>query len=85
MTGHQRWEPSGGATLYDVTHLACGAARYTPVAANNSYSPANVRPTAYPVRPGIVMLDVNGCRKQEYTVLIIIEGNMGNMVSKPRI
>ncbi|MFO0701061.1 MAG: hypothetical protein U0236_17705 [Nitrospira sp.] len=29
--GDRRWELDQGATLYDVTHLACRSARYTPV------------------------------------------------------
>lgn len=28
--GAERWELANGAKLYDVTHLACHAARYTP-------------------------------------------------------
>ena len=34
--GNQRWELSDRATLYDVTHLGCRSARYTPATANNS-------------------------------------------------
>src|ERR1043165_5189319 len=35
--GNQRWELGDGAKLYDVTHLACRSARYTPaVVSNNS-------------------------------------------------
>lgn len=68
--GNQRWELLGGATLYDVTHLGCRAARYTP--ANQSCSPANVRTTGFPASPGAAMPAVNGCRKQEYAVLIVI-------------
>jgi len=37
--GNQRWELADGATLFDVTHLGCRSARYTPAAANNSCSP----------------------------------------------
>lgn len=70
--GNQRWELADGATLYDVTHLACRSARYTPAAANNSCSPANVRTTGFPVNPGAAMPVVNGCRKQDYTVLIVV-------------
>jgi len=29
--GNERWELADGATLYDVTHLGCRSARYTPV------------------------------------------------------
>ena len=70
--GNQRWELADGATLYDVTHLACRSARYTPATANNSCSPADARTTGYPIRPGATMPDVKGCRKQDYTVLIVV-------------
>jgi hypothetical protein len=75
--GNQRWELADGATLYDVTHLACRSARYTPATAdkataNNLCSPANVQTTGFPVKPGAAMPAVNGCRKQDYTVLIVI-------------
>ena len=69
--GNQRWELAEGATLYDVTHLACRSARYTPET-NNSCSPANVRTTGFPVNPGAAMPAVNGCRKQDYAVLIVV-------------
>lgn len=72
QAGNQRWELLGGATLYDVTHLACRSARYTPATANNACSPANVRTTGFPVNPGAAMPVVNGCRKQDYVVLIVI-------------
>jgi hypothetical protein len=70
--GNQRWELADGATLYDVTHLGCRSARYTPATANNSCSPANARTTGYPVTPGAAMPDVKGCRKQDYAVLIVV-------------
>jgi hypothetical protein len=70
--GNQRWELADGATLYDVTHLGCRSARYTPATANNSCSPANATKTGYPVLPGAAMPDVKGCRKQDYTVLIVV-------------
>jgi len=70
--GNQRWELADGATLYDVTHLGCRSARYTPTPANNSCSPANVRTTGFPVNPGAAMPVVNGCRKQDYAVLIVV-------------
>ena len=34
--GNQRWELADGATLYDVTHLACRSARYTPATSPNA-------------------------------------------------
>jgi hypothetical protein len=70
--GNQRWELADGATLYDVTHLGCRSARYTPATTNNACSPANARTTGYPVLPGATMPDVKGCRKQDYTVLIVV-------------
>jgi hypothetical protein len=70
--GNQRWALADGATLDDVTHLGCRSARYTPATPNNSCSPANVRPTGFPVHPGAAMPVVNGCRKQDYTVLIVV-------------
>ena len=70
--GNQRWELADGATIYDVTHLGCRAARYKPATANNSCSPANVRTSGFPVYPEAAMPDVNGCRKQDYAVLIIV-------------
>jgi hypothetical protein len=70
--GNQRWELADGATLYDVTHLACRSARYTPATGNKPCSPANVRATGFPVNPGAAMPAVNGCRKQDYTVLIVV-------------
>jgi hypothetical protein len=70
--GNQRWELADGATLYDVTHLGCRSARYTPATADNSCSPANAPTTGYPVLPGARMPAVKGCRKQDYTVLIVV-------------
>ncbi len=70
--GHQRWELADGATLYDVTHLGCRSARYTPATTNKECSPANVRTTGFPVKPGGAMPAVNGCRQQDYTVLIVV-------------
>jgi hypothetical protein len=70
--GNQRWELADGATLYDVTHLGCRSARYTPETDNNSCSPANVRPTGFPVNPGAAMPPVKGCHKQDYSVLIVV-------------
>ena len=72
MNGDRRWELDKGATLYDVTHLACRAARYIPAAVGGSCSPANAQKTAFPVAPGGVMPPVEGCTKQDYAVLIVI-------------
>jgi hypothetical protein len=70
--GNQRWELADGATLFDVTHLACRSARYTPMGGQNACSPANARQAAFPVRPGAAMPPVDGCSKQDYAVLIVI-------------
>ena len=69
--GDRRWELDQGATLYDVTHLACRSARYTPTA-GSSCSPANAKQTAFPIAPGGAMPPVEGCAKQDYAVLIVI-------------
>lgn len=70
--GDRRWELDQGATLYDVTHLACRSARYTPATMGGSCSPANAKPSAFPVAPGGTMPPVEGCTKQDYAVLIVI-------------
>ena len=70
--GAQHWELEDGATLYDVTHLRCRSARYTPAMGNGSCSPANAPISAFPVTPGAPMPPVDGCNKQDYTVLIVI-------------
>ena len=70
--GDRRWDLDKGATLHDVTHLGCRSARYTPAAGVGSCSPANVQKTAFPVAPGGAMPPVEGCRKQDYVVLIVI-------------
>lgn len=82
--GNQQWELADGATLNDVTHLGCRAARYTPPTANktvnktasktatNACSPANAPAKGFPVNAGAAMPAVNGCQKQDYTVLIVV-------------
>ncbi|QPD03809.1 MAG: hypothetical protein Nkreftii_001583 [Candidatus Nitrospira kreftii] len=76
--GDRRWELDQGATLYDVTHLACRSARYTPARAGGSCSPASAKQTAFPVTPGGTMPPVEGCTKQDYAVLIVIGIGAGN-------
>ena len=75
--GNRRWELDQGATLYDVTHLACRSARYTPTA-GSSCSPANAKQTAFPIAPGGAMPPVEGCTKQDYAVLIVIGMGVDN-------
>ena len=70
--GDRRWELNQGAILYDVTHLACRSARYTPEAAGGACSPASAKQSAFPVAPGGAMPPVEGCTKQDYAVLIVI-------------
>jgi hypothetical protein len=69
--GTVRWELNHGASLYDVTHLGCRAARYTP-ATPNSCSPEHADQVNFPVFPGAVMPPVGGCNKQDYQVLIVV-------------
>jgi hypothetical protein len=70
--GTQHWELSDGATLYDVTHLRCRSARYTPAANGTSCSPSLARQSDFPVTPGAPMPPVANCRKQDYAVLIVL-------------
>jgi hypothetical protein len=70
--GDRRWQLDQGATLYDVTHLACRSARYTPATVGGSCSPSNAKQATFPVAPGGAMPSVEGCMKQDYAVLIVI-------------
>ena len=78
--GIQRWELGNGATLYDVTHLPCRSARYTPLGDSStaSCSPATAQRGDFPVTPGGPMPVVEGCRKQDYAVLFIVAEAVGN-------
>lgn len=69
--GVVRWELDKGASLYDVTHLKCRSARYTPVA-ENSCTPEKASQNDFPVTPGAAMPPVENCNKQDYQVLIVI-------------
>ncbi|KAG7351522.1 hypothetical protein IV203_010882 [Nitzschia inconspicua] len=68
------WSLDGGATLADVTHLPCRAARYTPPKGTsaNICTPSKANPSNFPVRPGALMPKVNGCEKQDYAVIFVI-------------
>jgi hypothetical protein len=72
QNGDRRWNLDQGATLHDVTHLGCRSARYTPAAGEGSCSPAKAPKTAFRVAAGGAMPPVDGCRKQDYAVLIVI-------------
>ena len=69
--GRHAWELGNQATIYDVTHLKCRSARYTPTA-GESCSPEAANQSVFPVAPGAVMPEVPGCNKLDYTVLFII-------------
>lgn len=69
-SGVSAWSLDAGATLYDVTHLRCRAARYTSAAA--VCTPADANPAHFPVAPGAAMPPVGNCGKQDYQVLIVI-------------
>ena len=70
-TGAQSWSLSDGATVYDVTHLRCRAALYTPVA-GQSCTPDNTPQGRFPMPPAEAMPAIDGCAKREYQVLIVI-------------
>ncbi|MBF0330475.1 MAG: hypothetical protein HQL17_00955 [Candidatus Omnitrophica bacterium] len=76
--GEVRWQLDGGVKLYDVTHLPCHAARYTPAKGDAACSPSMVQDVAFPVGPGVPMPAVNGCNKQEYSVLFVIGVSVKN-------
>jgi hypothetical protein len=69
--GEQFWELANGAKLYDVTHLPCRSANYT-TADGGSCTPAAANQSDWPVIPGSIMPDVNGCARQDYSVLFAI-------------
>ena len=73
-SGDMRWELADGATLYDVTHLGCRSARYSPApgADPESCTPANAPQDAFRVAPGAAMPAVEGCLQQDYAVLFLI-------------
>jgi hypothetical protein len=70
--GNQRWELADGATIYDVTHLRCRSARYTPSTIDSSCSPAKAPRDEFPVTPGDLMPEIENCNKQDYAVLFVI-------------
>jgi hypothetical protein len=78
--GNQRWELGNGATLYDVTHLPCRTARYTPLDGSDvaACSPASAKTVDFPVTPGGPMPAVEGCHKLDYAVLFIVAEAVDN-------
>ena len=74
---------TSAACLYDVTHLPCRSARYTPFTAVDEEaegavpvmvvgSPWTANPRDFPVAPGAEMPAVPGCTKQDYAVLFVV-------------
>jgi hypothetical protein len=71
--GNARWELADEATLYDVTHLGCRSARYTPTTDKTmACTPANAPQDAFRVAAGAEMPPIAGCMKQDYAVLFIV-------------
>ena len=70
--GIQRWELSRDASLYDVTHLGCRSARYTPVNETTVCTPGKALDTVFPITPGRTMPSFDGCHKLDYAVLFVI-------------
>lgn len=70
--GNRHWQLADGASLYDVTHLACRSARYTPQVDGNACLPSSASTGDFPVSPGAAMPPVAGCKKQDYAVLFIV-------------
>ena len=75
--GAQRWELANETRLFDVTHLPCRSARYTPATSSSSCSPGQVK-TRFPVTPGNPMPSFEGCNKQDYAVLFVIGVAVGD-------
>lgn len=70
-SGNQAWRLAEGATIYDVTHLRCRAAVYTPRSHGQSCTPDNTPTHVFPMSPGVMMPAVEGCSKRDYQVLIV--------------
>ncbi len=71
--GVMAWELDDNAALYDVTHLPCRSARYTPV--NNGSGtciPTNADRNLYPLQPEDETATISGCQKQDYSVLLVL-------------
>ena len=81
-TGEQRWKLGEDddftkPKLYDVTHLPCRSARYSPISTIkdgkiSQGSPATANKKDFPVRPGAPMPNVSGCNKLDYAVIFLI-------------
>jgi hypothetical protein len=69
--GVQTWTLEDGATLEQVTHLACRSAVYRP-SVGTGCSPDQARSFDFPVSPGATMPAVGNCAKRDYSVLFVI-------------
>ncbi len=71
--GVMAWELEDKATLYDVTHLPCRSARYTPAnSGTGTCIPTNVDRNLYPLQPEDETATIVGCQKQDYSVLLVL-------------
>ena len=74
-SGKQGWRLDSGS-LFDVTHLPCRSARYTPAKGKASstitVSPSDANEKDFPVQPGADMPPIPGCEKQDYAVLFVL-------------
>ena len=68
------WELDDQHTLFEVTHLPCRSARYQPLqdTSASASSPLMANLANFPVRPGAKMPAVEGCSKQDYSVLLLV-------------
>merc|ERR1719499_931864 len=64
------WKLADGASLHDVTHLPCRAARY--IAIENDASPFNADLSDFPVIPGGPMPPIRGYEKTDYSVVFVL-------------
>ena len=68
-----RWELTKGS-LYDVTHLPCRSAKYTPASGSGSCVPKPADQDFFPIKPGKEMprLSNPNCAKLDYAVLFVL-------------
>ena len=70
-TGDMKWSLEEG-TLYDVTHLPCRSARYTPVGETGTCLPLGADKSMFPIPVGQPLPEIEACQKKDYSVLIVI-------------
>ena len=79
--GTQRWELDNGANLYDVTHLACRSARYTPATSDSSCTPAMAPRNAFRVTPGAPMPPGRGLQQARLRGSLRDCGGCGKLIA----